>query len=363
MIKSGKKVKNVSLNPCCSITMILWMGMFLFGVIVTRTIRINNWMNESRALLVEEIAGNLRSGTSVEWKNPLVEQSYRSIPFRKAGVVRDIVKSYDYIYEQQVGNWDSSPIVIESHKLIFFTVAQAGCTVWKQLFRRMARLPDWKSQDSEKLLPHDPKRNGLKYLYDYTPEEASTMMTSPDWKRAMMVREPKLRFLSTFIDKVIANDQKHIQNKCCPDRYCVEDAQTIPGFLDLCYGCQDEHWMSQHDRIDEKYWPYMDYVLQFENATVDSKRLLSDIGAWDDYGKSGWGKDDKLSMFQTNEKYGTGDRSVFEQWQIFLWYTPETEKQVEEFYRDDYSNPLFNFTRGTCLTCLANEEEKVRNRK
>jgi hypothetical protein len=51
------------------------------------------------------------------------------------------VKKRDFIYNAKIGN--SSPIVIEKYKLIFFTIQKTGCTVWKQLSRRMMGLEDW----------------------------------------------------------------------------------------------------------------------------------------------------------------------------------------------------------------------------
>ena len=171
------------------------------------------------------------------------------------GIQKKFVSKNDYIYKRKRTSWDSAPIVIESHKLVFFTIPKVGCTVWKQLFRRMMKLDDWSSQDDVKGLPHNPETNGLKYLNDYSTEEASIMMTSPEWTRAIMVRDPKIRFLSAFIDKAIENDHSHIKNKCCKDGSCIDDALTLGGFLDLCHTCKDEHWHPQNDRVDQKYWP------------------------------------------------------------------------------------------------------------
>jgi hypothetical protein len=199
---------------------------------------------------------------------------YRQIPPRVPGIQKDIVKPGDFIYYRNHASWDSAPVVIESHKLIFFTVPKVGCTVWKQLFRRMMGQQDWLSQDYSKLLPHNPEKNGLKYLYHYTTEQASVMMTSPEWTRAMMVRDPKERLLSAFLDKSVRNDHKHIIDKCCPDKSCVDGAQTITGFLELCLRCHDDHWRPQNRRVDLKYWPYIDHILHVESAVQDAEMLL-----------------------------------------------------------------------------------------
>ena len=116
------------------------------------------------------------------------------------------------------------------------------------------------------------------------------MMTSPEWTRAIFVRDPKQRFLSAFLDKAIGNDGWHVLKACCEsalackasdeprrkvvndlleecheDRWdsrrnvlaphwnldvpccehvkqCREKAETIEGFLKTIETCHDEHW-------------------------------------------------------------------------------------------------------------------------
>ena len=48
---------------------------------------------------------------------------------------------------------------------------------------------------------HDPAKNGLTYLTDYSLEEAQLMLNSEEWTRAVFVREPKERILSAYLDK------------------------------------------------------------------------------------------------------------------------------------------------------------------
>ena len=239
--------------------------------------------------------------------------------------------------------------------LRFFTIStipKVGCTVWKQLFRRMMGFKDWQSQDYSAMLPHNPHTNGLKYLYHYSLEEASEMMTSPEWTRAIMVRDPKMRFLSAMLDKSVSNDHIHIIHRCCPDKSCVEDAQSIPGFLHLVEKCDDQHWRGQHERVDSKYWPYMDFVGHVETAAQDAKTLLEKIGAWEEFGKSGWGKDGTQAIFGSTDAKSAGEHATHSQWKVWQWYTPESEKLVEKHYQADYMNPLFDFDRDTCLTCV-----------
>jgi hypothetical protein len=286
-------------------------------------------------------------------------QSFTPIAPRPTDPAKNLLQAGDYIYYQDpaIPRWDAAPIVVESHKLLFFTTPKVGCTVWKQLFRRMMGAKDWKSQDAQSLLPHNPEVNGLKYLYDYPLEEADRMMTSPKWTRAVMVRDPKQRFLSAFLDKAVSNRHQHIQHRCCPDQACIADAQTLAGFLRLCERCDDEHWRAQNARLDSKFWPYMDFVGHVENSAADAQALLTRVGAWDEFGASGWGTDGTSAIFQSKGSGGAGTHATWSQWKVWQWYTPEIEQQVEDFFRADFENPLFNFTRGECLTCLSDEDK------
>ena len=252
-----------------------------------------------------------------------------------------LVNADDYIYRR--GLWDASPIVLESHKLIFFSIPKVSCTTFKQLFRRMMGYKNWKSQDGVLMLPHNPHRNGLKYLYDYSLEEANEMMTSPLYTRAVFVRDPKMRFLSAFLDKALSNDGSYLRDKCCPTGECIEKAQTLEGFLQLTETCQDTHWMPQSERMHPKHWKYINYVGHLENVENDTKQLLQKVGAWEDFGSSGWGKHGNTSIFENPAD--AGGHATWSHWQVWKWYTQVLERKVEAFYNEDYSNALLNFTR------------------
>jgi Sulfotransferase family len=280
-------------------------------------------------------------------------QMYLKIPIRPKKLPKNLVKPGDYIYYKSttLPKWDAAPIVIENYKLVFFTIPKVGCTVWKQLFRRMMGFEDWLVQNEVTHVPHNPQYNGLKYLSDYPLEKANEIMTSPEWTRAIMVRDPKRRLLSSFLDKAMSNDHRHIIHRCCPNKGCVKNALTIPGFLELIGRCDDEHWRSQHKRIESKYWPYIDFVGHVETASSDAKMLLTKLGAWDEYGATGWGVNGTQSIFGNKDIQGRGEHATWSQFKHWEWFTPEIEQMVENYYREDYLNPLFEFKTGRCLTC------------
>ena len=245
-------------------------------------------------------------------------------------------------YVMSKTGWDASPVVIEKYKLLFFTVPKVGCTVFKHLFRRMEGIEDWDAVDSR--LPHDIEVNGLTLLSHYSVEQATEWLTSPEWTRAIFVREPKKRALSAFLEKGVAIDDglPFIGRHCCPDRKACIDAvsYSFSSFLWLISKCRDDHWNAQSWRMEGRYWSTINFVGHLETAAVDTKNLLQRIGAWEEYGATGWGKQKDGPIFDSVAvPHQTGASSRLQQ-----YYTAEIDALVEKLYEQDYQNPYFNFT-------------------
>ena len=105
---------------------------------------------------------------------------------------------------------------------------------------------NWYSKD-----PHDPRFNGLKRLRrkDFSPENIATMLISPEWTRAIFVRDPKERFLSAYLDKVRNKEGKYVIGHCCPKKkQCVP--KTMLEFIELSKFCHDPHWAPQNERLE-----------------------------------------------------------------------------------------------------------------
>ena len=257
--------------------------------------------------------------------------------------------SDDYIYSGHLG---AAPIVVEGHKLVFFYVPKVSCTVWKQLFRRMMGYSDWKTK-----FPHNPKTNGLLYLNQLNISYASRILNDPDWVRAIIVRDPKERFLSAYLDKVLRKNSSYVVGACCKRRQtCREQAQTLEGFFELTETCQDPHWRLQSQRMDEKFWPLVNFVGNMEDLSTShvARDLLERIGAWEDFGAHGWGENGTESIYQSKSTvhHATSDTAAsplfrmedsLAHWNARLvkYYTPSLEELVERRYTNDYNMPLF----------------------
>jgi hypothetical protein len=97
----------------------------------------------------------------------------------------------------------------------------------------------------------------------------------------------------------------------------------------------------------------MDQILHVETAANDTRLLLQSIGAWEDFGMDGWGENGEHPIFASKGSHGAGmNHSTYAEYQVWKWYTPESERLVERFYQGDYENPLFGFRRNDCLTCI-----------
>lgn len=152
-----------------------------------------------------------------------------------------LVEYGDYIYEND--DWDAAPVILEKYKLAFFTIPKVGCTTWKQLFRRIMGYSNWATEEYVQMLPWNPKTNGLKYLYDFPIEKANEIMTSPEWTRAIFIRDPKERLVSAFLDKGVGNPN-YMREKCCgKSDACIRKAsESLEGFLQVAIDCKNAHW-------------------------------------------------------------------------------------------------------------------------
>jgi hypothetical protein len=257
-----------------------------------------------------------------------------------------VVNNGDSIYQNN--EWNGSPVVIEEYKLIFFSTPKIGCTVWLQLLRRMMHFSDWNTIGTEydKLLPWDPEINGLKYLNDYNLTYVNDIMTNPKWVRAIFIRDPKERFVSAYVDKVLRNEN-YLEKKCCPTTGdCVEPSRrSIANFAKVAKQCNNSHWKPQTSQMSNQQWSYINFVGHIDTILSDSERLLKKFGVWERYGTSGWGTTGKDRIFQS--KVGDIGRAHATNAKQYLrsYVTKELEKELNQYYANDYSNSIMNLTK------------------
>ena len=118
------------------------------------------------------------------------------------------------------------------------------------------------------------------------------------------------------------------------------------------------HWYKRYPiypRIDEKWWPNINFIGNFENLSSDTEKFLRSVhsedgvSAWERYGKTGWSHDPRgckeigdqpfLGAKAKDSKHNTDAKSKF-----LEYYTPELEIIVEEKYKADLNNNYFKFS-------------------
>jgi len=277
------------------------------------------------------------------------------------------LKTDDIIYHHM---HNTVPIVSEEYKIVFFQVAKAASSEWVRFFMRLGCNPDWCSANTQM---HDPEQNGLTYLSDFSLEEANHMMTSDEWTRAIFVRNPKPRILSAFLDKSVEH-AKHWKNQTCPvyayalgendgthmqhtedEAYCKHHHNSFEFFLyNITTIIKDNvHWRSIYSRIDEKWWPKINFIGHMNNISDDAESLLRSINstkdgvsAWERMGKTGWGENElNCSAIGTHSFLGKRENhhETDARDKMAQYYTPELERFVESHYADDFNNRFYHF--------------------
>jgi hypothetical protein len=225
----------------------------------------------------------------------------------------------------------------------------------------MMGLSDWMVHN-EPDIPHNPKKNGLVYLYHYPPTLALAIMTSPRWTRAIFVRDPKERLLSAYLDKGVKKNGLYVTKHCCKKELVVKRmnsnfitcgeavSSSFLAFLKLIQAqcCCDPHWGEQSSRIDTDFRPFINFVGHFEQVQQDTKRLLAQVGdnlrvdrdLWEELGASGWGSQGHDAIFaqSTRAKHQTSATTKLQH-----YYNQSLEELAFEIYKHDYNDPLLNF--------------------
>lgn len=256
----------------------------------------------------------------------------------------------DLIYHPS--GW-GNPIIITEYKLVFFTIPKVACTDWKLLFRRIEGQPEWNRTVQPLKLLHQPVTNNLTILSNLPIGVAQHILTSPEWTRAVFVREPKERVLSAFLNKFI-DDSYYFFQKCCRDR--GEDVKeecrikknhtSFTYFLNRTRDCHNDHWNPQYASIDTKWWNTINFVGYMDNIEKDSKQLLQSItsskdgvSAWDRYGRTGWGTNGNNSFM----KMDTEGHATNASGKLLQYYTRTHEKFVEKHWAGEWNHSVYHF--------------------
>jgi hypothetical protein len=98
--------------------------------------------------------------------------------------------------------------------------------------------------------------------------------------------------------------------------------------------------------MEAKYWPYINFVGHMESVQSDAEQFLRQIGAWDDFGQSGWGSNGTSAIFQSENKGSRGsEHATHAVTKLQRYYTTELAAQVDTYYKEDYRLPQLGLPR------------------
>lgn len=228
---------------------------------------------------------------------------------------------------------------------VFCALPKVGCTVWKQLLLRASGVEHWNTTD--KTLIHNPVLSGLdlvglpdsrhRKVSERHPHEIYEMMgpVSQAYK-AVIVRDPAVRFLSSFLDRCIDNDEwaRCLSDKKVPFAQVVENYEARDANVDV-----DIHFKNQTGLCGIQYRDFVrwTYVGKYEDFVNVSRHILQATGLWERFGKSGWGADGRGSFGaeeQPMSNHPTGEHHTEEQ--MCDYYTPALLERVRKLYNADY---------------------------
>ena len=213
-----------------------------------------------------------------------------------------------------------SPIVLPKYKLIFFWNEKVACSYWKRLFQFLQGM----RHSINMYNIHTPGSNKLKYLKDFKSEDVALMMYDKQWTKATFVREPRVRTLSAYLDKVVL---AHFDVS-----YCHENTTSFGDFVRLIRKCHDTHWSTQV-RFHPKY--YKDMVIgKMENISQFSKYLLLKIGAWNS---------DVQHFLSSVEMNNTRHHATNANNKMIQYYNRTLENEIFRQFKLDYK--IFGFNK------------------
>ncbi|KAA8491881.1 Carbohydrate sulfotransferase 14 [Porphyridium purpureum] len=228
--------------------------------------------------------GEARSG---KWNSQMVsqlqhkqEQSVSLMPLRRRSGA-DILQE-DYA---------SRIIVSELNRFVFCPVPKVANSNWKYVIRQLEGFSDY----ANLTLGHRVDLNGLRYLSDYSPDDAERILFGSEFFKFAFVRDPYTRLVSAYLDKFQNKDASSEEYrlfmaqiyswKYVRDRDIAKEPRpSFRAFVDELLKQKPTrmnlHWMPQSYICGFGDVPY-DFIGRFENLVSDASSALRFMGKGD----------------------------------------------------------------------------------
>ena len=216
-----------------------------------------------------------------------------------------------------------SPIVVHKYKWIMFSAQKIVSSRQKRFIRRILGCGDGGDN------PQKENDGCFTFLRDYNVEEVSKMMSDSSWTKSMFIREPFEKVLSSYLFVKKYNYTEQWCNGMVTKNFSQFLYEVVPK------NAHDPHFEPQYQRIDEKWWPYINFIGTMVNFSNKFKELLQKLGLWEEFGKSGWGVNRLYSITKNTAEHATKAAE-----KLNKYYTPDLKKYVSKYYANDFK--LYN---------------------
>lgn len=184
----------------------------------------------------------------------------------------------------------SNIIVSEVTKLIYCPIPKVANSNWKYVIRKLEGMPDFANLSHA----HNVNTSNLRYLSDYSSEEAVELLKDKRYLKFLFVRDPYTRLASCYLDKFQNKEREYTQNeyrrflaaafgwRIARNTDVVQSAR--PSFARFVTAISTQrtrsmnaHWRPQTQLCGWGIMPY-DFVGRMERVQADAKLVLRRFG-------------------------------------------------------------------------------------
>ena len=221
--------------------------------------------------------------------------------------------------EEHIVNKRAALVVSETRKFLYCGIPKCGVSRWRRLIRRIEGVESWADK-----MAHIPEANGLKYLFSYSPAEATRLANDPEMTIMMIVRNPYARLLSGWLDKRDFPQFNLPQNFEDFVRYVSNTSDTK----------LNEHFKPMASFCGVREGMLFTDILKLEEVDVWGPEIVRRLNLTDAV-KSGW----KGGFFPSTVDVPLHNHNAAKRLREF--YTQDLMRAIATRYKDDFAT--FNY--------------------
>lgn len=227
---------------------------------------------------------------------------------------------------------------------VFCSLPKNGCSVWKQAFLRAMDIADWNTTDKTRI--HNPWQSSLDLVgvgadgSENMSDIRALMGPHSTSFKAVLVRDPITRFLSSFLDRCVDNKEWWR----CRTRPHASLEDVVSAYEARGDDAADIHFKNQSHfcGLQYKNYTHYDMIQYYEDFVNAGRKLLHAARLWRKVGASGWGVNG-TSAFGIVEQVMSNHVSQHSTDQLVCqYYTIPLLQRVRALYEPDFEQ--FGYT-------------------